>query len=99
MSKAAGGGSSEGQSKMVLRQMGKFQVTRLAQNKAATGFRGGNFFVRANDLSGFKGMMESFGRISLFPGFAPGIFQIFQVIGFKTAFSSRIQVFLVFVGY
>jgi hypothetical protein len=43
-------------------------------NKAATGFRGGNFFVRANDLSGFKGMMESFGRISLFPGFAPGIF-------------------------
>jgi hypothetical protein len=42
--------------------------------KAATVFRGGNFFVRANDLSGFKGMMESFGRISLFPGFAPGIF-------------------------
>jgi hypothetical protein len=44
--------------------------------KAATEFRGGNFFVRANDLFRLcKGIwMESFGRISLFPGLAPGIF-------------------------
>jgi hypothetical protein len=89
MSKAAGGGSSEGQSKMVLRQEGIFQVTLLAQMKAATEFRGGNFFVRANDLFRLcKGMMDGiiWTDFTFFPGLPLASSRFFRYLDSKLFF-------------
>jgi hypothetical protein len=55
----------------------------MAQNKAATDFRGGNFFVRANDLSGFSsGIMDSFGRISLSRDLPLAVSRVFRIAGY-----------------
>jgi hypothetical protein len=87
---------------MVLRQKGIFQATLLAQNKAATEFRGGNFFVRANDLFRLcKGIwMESFGRISLFPGLPLASSRFFRMFWIQNCFSVSDGGFLLwFFGY
>jgi len=78
--------------------------------KAATEFRGGNFFVRANDLFRLcKGIwMESFGRISLFPGLPLASSRFFRYLDSKLFFGFgwrfftlvfRIPDHRVFVGY
>ena len=55
-----------------------------------------------------KGIGESFGRISLFHGLAPGIFQVFRILWIQTVFGFgwrfitlvfRIPDHRVFVGY
>jgi hypothetical protein len=52
----------------------------LGNTKPPRYFRGGNFFVRVNDHSGFiqGSWMESFGRISLFPGLPLAVSWFFE---------------------
>jgi hypothetical protein len=54
--KAATGRLPEGPSYTIFRPGASFRCGHRSKNKAAAGiFRGGNFFVRANDVSGFFG--------------------------------------------